>query len=327
MRLEITRVEGLRNDLCLRIDRAEIDSVVLSISDRDRLMTLPGMPRHRDPTPAEHQGLSACRIPIDAHLRKLGVLDESGTLRKRAVAFSNRNLGTNHGNLAWQRAATPRIFRIAEDPCDYPSHTCLTAWRGGGLSIEELVFDLSADTVRAARDGRDLSDEIEWATFGQRVLRQGQVARIDEIAWQFYDIRHVLAFERQGEEIRHMIYRGYPQGFRDQVTQAWREIGIPRARHFHNAIGLSSNEVIVLQQEGTVEQVGATLKAAGADDGIILDNGGSVICWVWWANLYAGGTVSTTVDYRPDGTSAIAFILKGPLMTDLPDGSVSYTVL
>ena len=330
MRLEINRVEGLRNDLCLRLDRAEIDSVVLSISDRDRLMTLPGIPRHRDTTPDEHKNLSACRIPIDAHLRKLGVLDESGTLRKRAVAFSNRNLGTNHGNLAWQRAATPRIFRIAEDPCDYSSHTCLTSWRGGGLSIEELVFDLSADAVRAARDGRDLSDEIEWATFGQRVLHRGRVARVEDIADQFYDIRHVLAFDHhrmQGDEIRHMIYRDYPRGFKDHVLSAWREVGIPRARYFHNAIGLSSDAVIVLQQEGTVEEIGAALKAAGADDGIILDNGGSVVCWVWWANLYAGGTVSTTVDYRPDGTSAIAFILKGPMMTDLPGGSVSYTVV
>ena len=33
------------------------------------------------------------------------------------------------------------------------------------------------------------------------------------------------------------------------------------------------------------------------------------------------------VDYRPDGTSAIAFILKGPMITDLPGGSVSYTVV
>ena len=93
MRLEINRLEGLRNDLCLRLDRAEIDSVVLSISDRDRLMTLPGIPRHRDTTPDEHKNLSACRIPIDAHLRKLGVLDESGTLRKRAVAIQQSKPG------------------------------------------------------------------------------------------------------------------------------------------------------------------------------------------------------------------------------------------
>ena len=76
-----------------------------------------------------------------------------------------------------------------------------------------------------------------------------------------------------------------------------------------------------------MEEIGAALKAAGADDGLILDNGGSVVCWVWWANLYSGGTVSTTVDYRADATSAIAFLLKGPLMTDLPGGSVSYSAI
>jgi len=330
MRLEINRLEGLSNDLLLRLERREIDSVLLSVAERRKLMALPGIPRHRAGTPEEIQQLSQCRVPIDTHLQRLGVLDDSGTIRRRAVAISNRNLGTNHGNVAWQRGETPRLFHIQEDPVDYPSHTCLTVWRSGGVSIEDLRFDREAGRVHAAGDGRDLSDEIEWATFGQRVLHQGRIARIEDIAWQFYDIRHVLAFDHhrmQGEEIHHMIYRDYPQGFRDNVRNAWREVGIPRARYFHNAIGLSSDAVFVLQQEGTVEEIGAALKAAGADDGLILDNGGSVVCWVWWANLYAGGTVSTTVDYRPDGTSAIAFLLKGPLMTDLPGGSVSYTVL
>ena len=47
MRLEITRIEGLRNDLLLRLDRSEIDAARLSVANRDRLMALPGMPRHR----------------------------------------------------------------------------------------------------------------------------------------------------------------------------------------------------------------------------------------------------------------------------------------
>lgn len=69
------------------------------------------------------------------------------------------------------------------------------------------------------------------------------------------------------------------------------------------------------------------LKDAGAQDGIILDNGGSVACSAWWVNDYAGGLLSPTVDYRPDGTSAIAFILKGPVRADVPGGSVSFSVL
>ena len=100
---------------------------------------------------------------------------------------------------------------------------------------------------------------------------------------------------------------------------------MPRARYFHSALGLSAREVVVLQREGTIEEIGAALRDAGADDGLILDNGGSVACWVWWANNYAGGVVSPTVDYRPPGTSAIAFVLKGPLNVDLPGGSVSYS--
>lgn len=83
----------------------------------------------------------------------------------------------------------------------------------------------------------------------------------------------------------------------------------------------------MVQREGTVEEVGAALRDAGASGGLILDNGGSVACWVLWANNYAGGLVSPTVDYRPDGTSAIAFVLKGRARVDLPGGSVSYGVL
>ena len=212
--------------MLVRLERCEIEAAVLGISDRGRLMTLPGIPRHRDVTPEEHQGLSACRIPIDAHLRRLGVLDDSGTLRKRAVAMSNRNLGTNHGNVAWQRGETPPRFHIREDR-GLPSHTCLTAWRSGGVSIENLRFDRTAARVLDAGDGRDLGDEIEWATFGQRVLQRRRVTRVEDIAEQFYDIRRILAFDHhrmQGDEIRHMIYRDYPRGFKDHVLSAWREV-------------------------------------------------------------------------------------------------------
>jgi hypothetical protein len=102
MRLEINRIEGLRNDLLLRIDRAEIESVRLSVANRDRLMTLPGMPRHRAASAEETEGIADAKVPIEEHLRLLGVVDESGRARQRAIAISNRNLGTNHGHVAWQ---------------------------------------------------------------------------------------------------------------------------------------------------------------------------------------------------------------------------------
>jgi hypothetical protein len=202
-------------------------------------------------------------------------------------------------------------------------------WRSGALSIEDLRFDFSADRLYRAADGQDLTDEIEWATFGQRVLRNGAVARIDDLLDQFYDVRHARAFDHrreEGERTRRARYDGSPATFSRNTKQAWHELGVPRARYFHNAVGLAPDAVTVVQREGTVEEVGGALQRAGADEGIILDNGGSVVCWAWWANQYAGGVVSPTVDYRPPGRSAIVFVLKGPVRTDLPGGSVSYSV-
>jgi hypothetical protein len=325
MHLEITRVEGLRNDLLLHLDRSEIESALLSVANRDRLMTLPGIPRHREATDDEARGIEAAKVPIETHLQRLGIVD-GGRARRRAIAISNRNLGTNHGHVAWQRSETPRAFRIAEDPGHPGGVSCLTAWVGGRLSIEDLRFD--GDRVHDGKSGRDLSEDVEWATAGQRVLRDSRVATLDEIAAQFYDIRHVLAFDRrreEGERIREQIYRGYPQAYRDNVRRAWRDLGVPRARYVHNAIGVSADTLTIVQREGTVEEIGEALKSAGATDGLILDNGGSVACWVWWANGYAGGIISPTVDYRPPGTSAIAFVLKGPVNIELPGGSVSYS--
>jgi len=328
MKLEITRLEGQRNDLLLRIERSEIDTALLSVANRRALMALPGMPRHRTATAAEEQGIVQSKIPIEEHLRRLGVTDGSGKARRRAIAISNRNLGTNHGHVAWHRAETPRSFRILDDPCSYSSHSCLAVRRDGQLMIDDFRFDFGADRVQRAGDGADVSETIEWATFGQRVLREGRVMGIDALAGQFYDVRHLLAFDNRhdaGTGVRQQIYEGYPEAFEASVRRAWKESGVPRARYVHNAVGLSADALFVLQREGTVEEIGAALAAAGAEDGVILDNGGSVVCWVWWANLYAGGIISPTVDYRAPGTSAIAFVLKGPLNVELPGGSVSYS--
>jgi hypothetical protein len=65
------------------------------------------------------------------------------------------------------------------------------------------------------------------------------------------------------------------------------------------------------------------LEEADADDGTILDNSESVS---WWADAHAGSIISPTIDYRPPGTCAIAFVLKRPAI-DLPGGSVSYRVV
>ena len=73
MQPTITRLEGRRNDLLLRIDRKEISDSRLSVANRNRLMGLPGMPRHRLPTAEEERAIAESKIQIDEHLRRLQI--------------------------------------------------------------------------------------------------------------------------------------------------------------------------------------------------------------------------------------------------------------
>lgn len=329
MEVHLHQDAGYRNDLTVMIARAEIETALLHIAHRDRLMELPGLTRHREPTAGEREENRKCKVPVEEHLWGLGLLDGAGKPLRRVIAVGNRNLGNNHGFVAWQHDQTPRLFHVQGDPLAYPTYSCLVAGPGGGLTIEDLRFDPLGARVYRAADGCDLTDSVAWATFGQRVLRTGRVVSVADIVEQFYDIRHVLAYDVRrpdGKRVEEAVFQGYPERFREQALRALWEHGVPRNRYLHNSIGLSRDTVILLQREGTPEEIGHWLREAGAEDGILLDNGGSVACWGSWV-YPSGGIVFAAPDYRPLATSVLAFVLKGPVRADLPGGSVSFTVV
>jgi hypothetical protein len=293
-------------------------------------MSLPGLLRHvRRQDPEERESVNACKVPVEEHLRRLmadgrPLLEENGAPRRRVIAVSARSVGNNHGVVAWQKDQTPRFFHVRGDPLNFASYSCLTVDTAGRLAIRDLRFDGD----RVLEGSADISDEIRWCTYGNPVLRGGQVARVEDIIDQFADIRHVLAFERElplGQQIEEQIFAGYPSSFRENALRALRA-GVPRQRFLHHCIGLSEEHVIILQREGTIEEVAHWLREAGAQDGLILDNGASPFCWAWW--LYPnGGFLFTAPDYRPRASAIIAFVLHGPVKTDLPTGSVGFTVI
>jgi hypothetical protein len=311
------------------IDRKDLDAALLHVAHRDRLILQPGLTRHRELTSQEREANRTCKIGFEEHLQRLGLLDADGRPRRRVVAIGNRNLGNNHGVVAWQADQTPRLFHIQGDPLNYPAYSCLITRRDGCLEIRDLRFFEDGRRVEDAEDRRDLSDRIAWATYGQRILRGGRVVGIDTIIEQFYDIRHVLSYDHnrpEGRKIAHDLYQDYPDRFRANVLHAWRELGVPRNRYLHNCIGLSNDSVFILQREGTIEEVAHWLREAGADDAIILDNGGSVACWTWWIYPH-GGFLLSAPDFRPPASSILAFVLRGPAAVKLPGGSVGYTIV
>ena len=244
--------------------------------------------------------------------------------RRRAVAITNRNLGTNHGHVAWQRTLTPKIFHIREDPLDEPAYPCFVVWRDGGVAIADLRFDVGAGRVVDARDGRDVGDEIEWATSGQRVLRGGQVARVDDIAdrlttsgmyWRSITIERkasesgvIIATTRERSATTSGA-RGTISASPARATFTTRSDS--RATRWWSSSARGRSRRSARRSGPRVQMTGSSWTTAGASPA---GCGGPT---------YAGGLVSPTVDYRPPGTSAIAFVLKGPARVDPPGGSVA----
>jgi len=331
MEIHLNKTHGLRNDLLVVIARSEVEDVLFHMANRDKLMQLPGLWRHvPKQNPDERGQVNECKITVEEHLKHLSVgghnlVDDDGKPKRRVVVIGSRNVGNNHGSIAWQKDENPRLFHVKGEPLNYSSYSCLVRHQNGRLAIRALNFKED----RVFEGDTDITEEVTWCVYGNWVLRNGQVVNIEEIIDQFYDIRHVLAFDREhplGQQIEAEIFADYPQCFRENALRAWRERGVPRNRFLHNCVGLSEDRVFILQREGTIEEVAAWLQEAGANNGLILDNGASVFCWAWW--LYPnGGFLFTAPDYRPPASAVLAFVLKGPTATDLPGGSASFTVI
>jgi predicted dehydrogenase len=310
MEVRLNKTHGLCNDLLIVLARAEVEDTLFHIANRDRFRQLPGLLRHvPEQNPSERQQVGNCKIPIEEHLKQISVaghqlLDADGRPQRRVIGIGSRNVRNNHGFIAWQRDEQPKLFHVKDDPLNHAAYSCLVKHTDGRLAIRALRFD----EERVFAGEQEISSEIDWSVYANWVLRDGRVASIEEIIDQFYDIRHVLAFDRQhelGQQIEAGIFAGYPEHFRANALRAWREQGVPRNRFLHNGLGLSDDSVIILQREGTIEEVAAWLKEAGARDGVILDNGGSVFCWAWW--LYPkGGYLFAAPDFRSPSSAVIA---------------------
>lgn len=325
MQVTISKSAGLRNDLLLAIPREELETVRFHIINRDGFMGLPGLLRGTEKQDAgERAAVGKLKRPVEEHLHAMaGVVDETGRPLRRLIAIGSRNVGNNRGFQAWQRGLTPQRFLIRGDtPWDRPV-PMLALTRGQGLEARDLR--LSERTV--FEECRDITEEIEWCVFANCVLRRGRAIPVEEMADQFYDMAHLAAADRgteRGKQIWEALYHGFDLRPRGEIVAALRRLRVPRNRYLHNAVGLAPARVTLLQREGTVEEMAQWLREAGAEDGFILDNGGSVFCWAWWIGE-KGGYLFRAPDFREPSSAVLAFLLRGAPYTDLPPGSVSYS--
>jgi hypothetical protein len=341
MQVQIKRSHGREHELLVAIPYDELREVRLSVPHWAQLARGEGMVRWRGSDALVHAeaSLTPLKQPMESHLRDLGLIEDSGQAIRPVIAVGNRNLGNNIGFVAWRAdGPEPRVLHLLPEPIDQRAYGSLCVCRGGHVSIRTLRFH---GGCIAEANGEDLADKLAWCTSGMRILETGRIRQFEELVEDAYDVRHLLALDPMRLDGRKIIDHIYGagatldwDGLKSRVVEQWRA-GVPRSRYVHSCVGVALHSVFLLLAEGTPEQLAQRLHDQGCSDALILDQGGSAGLWAWWMTRSQdtggrsphGGFLLTSPDYRPNGTSIIAFVLGGPVQVCLPPASAAPSIV
>lgn len=342
--------------LYMKIPFVYIDKGVISIANRTIINGCSGRPRNYgivqgirivdNKVITNPEEMYVFHWSYGRHFQEMGIIDSSGKPIKLAVVDGNRDLGNNDWHIAWQHdppecfvwddnseisgpKLQDRLVRIDREPYTERTYNCLIAPIKGHLYIDDVRFSESQN-VLDAETGTDISDKIDWLTYGKPIVRNGKIVDISDpkIIEQYGgDIRHILKLsedqatvfpgmieftERLSDmketEILKWLYDGYPEGFSKKALAALKSV--PRSEYYFNIVGTTDESLIICQRQGKLEDVGQYLiDEHGIKDAIILDEGGSVACWASWHGS-EGGFLNISYYFRPESISCIGFILK-----------------
>jgi hypothetical protein len=255
-------------------------------------------------------------------------VDKNYRALRRAFMVGTRNLGNNWFCVAWDQSQSIPLFHLKGEPITGRTYSCFVYWEDGSASIEKARFVNESVHIltREAAQYVDCSHRVRFCFSSQQILRHGRPVPIYELIGDFYDIRHVLAFENRGPDDSLLLMETFWSegfaGFKDRALKCLEE-GWPRSCYLHSCLGLSADNLFILQAHGTIEQIAQWVLEAGGQDAILLDNGASPFCWAWWP--YAGGGyIFNSLDWREPTISSLAFILHGPVSYEERRGRVPW---
>jgi hypothetical protein len=138
----------------------------------------------------QHEMRQGLIKPTQQHLVEL----RDGYPDEELYAYvGNGNLLANFSFVAWSRGT---LYHLADEPVFKRSYTCIVSWKDGRITVEDLWFARENGNVIVLRKTdstvQDITDEIDFATSGQPLIRQSAALSLEQIAEQWYDTRHLV---------------------------------------------------------------------------------------------------------------------------------------
>lgn len=129
-------------------------------------------------------------ITYHNHISRFESNDPQG--RKILGFVGNGNLLMNPWFVAWIEG---ELFHVKDEPVyrRKAPYSSLIVWRDGRVSIENIYFrggKIKLDDP----SGKDITKDVVYTTYGQRLVARGCFVLPYEISEQYYDLRHLLLF-------------------------------------------------------------------------------------------------------------------------------------
>lgn len=253
--------------------------------------------------------VSKYKVFLEEHLRFHGLIGPDGKPRRRFIALGARDLANNLGYLAFLKGKG--LFYLQDEPkLGISSYTCFF-WGPNGFGIDDFSVDFEGG--RISRQG-ETQESYDFVVSGLPLVKNGEPVDIqrEEFLRKCTDIRHIFRLTPQEEED---LFQGYPddmEGFLERLSELFAR-GPTRAWYVHSGVGITERgDLLILQAPGTLEEVAELAKGGGAQDFIVLDNGGS--CFLY-APLNPDSTtfLNQSPKWRRPTVALLAFLLHGEL--------------
>ena len=115
------------------------------------------------------------------------------------TTVSSGNLYHNDYFIVFRGGDDPRLFSRLNEPFAERQYTCFVVWKDTHVTIEPLEFDTVKGNYRAFRAGEehvpenDISRSINFATYGQQLIKNGSAVPMNTLRNEFDDLFHLFA--------------------------------------------------------------------------------------------------------------------------------------
>ena len=291
---------------------AEISHMSLSIANRERRNgSSLYQQKHiigTQKTSIRPKHLSDLNSTIPGHLKQNFNSNDAVHGKKRYLVLGFGDCTANLFHPSFDASRENPLFFLKDEPLDQKEYYSFMVQEENDESkvrIEKIIFQNGIPLEKGKRIAN-----LKWLFCSTPLVYNNHVVSNREMVVNDYDLRHT--FGKSAREFTDKLYfqmKASYKNFVEMVEKSESRILTtgPEVEWYHAGIGIKADQIIVIHNIGSLQELALKFKDFGVTDAVLLDSGGSSVIW---ANWNKGGTLAHHVNYRPKRGAIIILEIK-----------------